>query len=193
MAARPGERRLQILQVLAGMLEAPAAEKITTAALAARLGCSEAALYRHFASKAQMFDGLIDFIESSLFAVINRITTEEEDGVRQVEAVLALLLGFAEKNPGMTRVLAGEALVHEHPRLKKRVDQLLDRIESTLRQSLRIAAAGRGEDGRDIVAAANVLMCYAAGRWKQYAASGFTAAPTALWPQQWALLRRIAA
>ena len=113
MTTKPGERRLQILQTLAAMLEAPQGEKITTAALAARLDCSEAALYRHFASKAQMFEGLIEFIESSLFGVINKISAEETDGLRQVEHILALLLGFSRRNRGMTRVLIGDALVNE--------------------------------------------------------------------------------
>ena len=103
--AKPGERKLQILQTLAGMLESPKAEKITTAALAARLECSEAALYRHFASKAQMFEGLIEFIESSLFGVINQISAEETQGLQQVEHILALLLNFAQRNRGMTCLL----------------------------------------------------------------------------------------
>ena len=138
---QPGERRLQILHALAEMLEQPSAEKITTAALAAKLDVSEAALYRHFASKAQMFEGLIDFIEESVFGVINRISAEQEQGVAQLEAMLALLLGFAEKNPGMTRVLTGDALVNEDARLQSRINQLHDRVESSLKQSLRIASA----------------------------------------------------
>src|SRR3954465_1649079 len=109
MAARSGERRLQILQTLAAMLENPRSEKVTTAALAKRIDVSEAALYRHFASKAQMFEGLIEFIESSIFGVANKITAEEENGLKQLHALLAMLLGFAEKNPGMTRVLIGDA------------------------------------------------------------------------------------
>ena len=114
MATKPGERRLQILQTLAEMLQTPKGEKITTAALAARLECSEAALYRHFASKAQMYEGLIDFIEQSLFSVINQITSEEGQGLKQIELIIGLLLGFAQRNRGMTRVLIGDALVNEH-------------------------------------------------------------------------------
>src|SRR3989440_13088035 len=112
-AAKPGARRLQILQVLARMLENPKGEKVTTAALAKQLDVSEAALYRHFASKAQMFEGLIEFIESSIFGLINKITAEQDNGIKQIHAILTMLLGFAEKNPGMTRVLIGDALVNE--------------------------------------------------------------------------------
>src|SRR5690349_15241153 len=136
MGARTGERKTQILHTLAQMLESPAAERITTAALAARLDVSEAALYRHFSSKAQMFEGLIDFIEASLFGLINRITSEEKSGVRQVEAMVGMLLGFAQKNRGMTRVLIGDALVTEEERLQARINQLHDRIEAALKQAL---------------------------------------------------------
>jgi len=146
MAAKPGERKLQILQAVAHMLEQPRGEKITTAALAARLELSEAALYRHFASKAQMFEGLIEFIEQTVFGLINKITQEEKSGVKQAEAIMSMLLGFAEKNRGMTRVLIGDALVNENERLQQRINQLLDRIEATLKQSLRIAAT-QGEMG----------------------------------------------
>ena len=136
-----GERRIQILQTLAGMLEHPRGEKITTAALAAKLGVSEAALYRHFASKAQMFEGLIGFIEQSVFGLINQITTQEEHGLRRAHAIVRMLLSFAEKNPGMTRVLTGEALVGEHERLQERINQMIDRIEASLRQCLKVAVS----------------------------------------------------
>src|SRR5512143_1936474 len=139
MAAKPGERKLQILQAIAEMLEQPKGEKITTALLAAKLELSEAALYRHFASKAQMFEGLIEFIEQTVFGLVNKITSEEQDGLKQAEGILALLLGFAQKNRGMTRVLIGGALVNEDERLQQRINQFLDRIESTLKQPLRIA------------------------------------------------------
>ena len=138
-----GDRKLQILQTLAEMLEDPAGEKITTAALAARLAVSEAALYRHFASKAQMFEGLIEFIENSLFGLINKITSEEKDALRQIEAIVAMLLAFAQKNRGMTRVLIGDALVHENERLQARINQLHDRVEATLKQAIRFAKIGR--------------------------------------------------
>ena len=113
MATKPGERKQQILETLAKMLEAPKQEKITTAALAARLDVSEAALYRHFAGKAQMFEGLIEFIEQSLFGIINKISTEEPDGLKQIHRIISILMLFAEKNPGMSRVLIGDALVND--------------------------------------------------------------------------------
>ena len=140
MATRTGERKLQILRTLAEMLQDPKGERITTAALAAKLDVSEAALYRHFASKAQMFEGLIEFIEESVFGLVNKITGEEENGAKQLHAILAMLLGFAEKNPGMTRVLIGDALVNEDPRLQARINQLHDKLEATLKQCLRVAA-----------------------------------------------------
>ncbi|MCG6932861.1 MAG: nucleoid occlusion factor SlmA [Gallionella sp.] len=188
-AAKPGERKLQILQAVAGMLEQPKGEKITTAALAARLELSEAALYRHFASKAQMFEGLIEFIEQTVFGLINKITQEEKSGVKQIEATVSMLLGFAQKNRGMTRVLIGDALVNEDERLQQRVNQLLDRIEATLKQSLRIAAT-QGEMGEavDVGAYSNLLVCYVIGRWTQFAKGGFSREPMALWPAQSALL-----
>jgi len=185
MAAKPGERKLQILQVLAEMLQSPKGEKITTAALAAKLEVSEAALYRHFASKAQMFEGLIEFIEQTLFGLINKITAEEKSGVKQAEAILSLLLAFAKKNPGMTRVLIGDALVNEDERLQARINQLYDRIESTRKQALRFAA-GQNEipAGLDAAAHANTLMCFVAGRWHQFAKSGFKRDPMEYWEAQ---------
>jgi TetR/AcrR family transcriptional regulator len=189
MTRQPGERKQQILQALAQMLEEPQFDKITTAALAQRLQVSEAALYRHFASKAQMYEGLIEFIEQTLFSRINRITSAETDGARQVRAILTLLLGFAEKNPGMTRVLVGEALVHENERLQARVNQLHDRLEAILRQSLRIAASQGQQPALDTSAAhANLLLCFVLGRWHQYARSGFKRLPAEHWAIQQALL-----
>lgn len=186
---QPGERKLQILQTVAEMLEQPKGEKITTAALAARLDLSEAALYRHFASKAQMFEGLIDFIEQTVFGLVNKITSEEQDGLKQVEGIVALLLGFAQKNRGMTRVLIGDALVNENERLQQRINQFLDRIESTLKQSLRIATSqGKLAGDDDIGAHANLLLCYVLGRWNQFGKSGFIRDPMEQWPQQWKLL-----
>jgi TetR/AcrR family transcriptional regulator len=189
MATKPGERRLQILQILASMLETPKGEKITTAALAAKLECSEAALYRHFASKAQMFEGLIEFIEQSLFGVINQITTEETQGFVQVEQIIGLLLRFAQKNRGMTRVLIGDALVNENERLQLRINAVLDKIEAALKQSLRIAAAQDNlKADADFGALANLLRCYVVGRWEQYARSGFSREPLGQWPVQWPML-----
>lgn len=189
MASKPGERRLQILQTLASMLETPKGEKITTAALAAKLECSEAALYRHFASKAQMYEGLIDFIEHSLFGVINQITADETQGFQQVEQIIGLLLRFSQKNRGMTRVLIGDALVNENERLQQRINVLLDKLEAALKQSLRIAAAQDNlKSDADFGALANLLRCYVLGRWEQFARSGFTREPLAQWPQQWPML-----
>lgn len=194
MATRTGERKVQILQVLAQMLEDPKGERITTAGLAARLQVSEAALYRHFASKAQMYEGLIEFIESTVFGLVNKITAEEENGLKQVRQTLGVLLSFAEKNPGMVRVLIGDALVNEDDRLQVRINQLLDRIEATLKQSLRIAAAqgavggqapGAAAGDEDPAARANVMLCYVIGRWHQFAKSGFKRRPTELWERQW--------
>lgn len=189
MGTKPGERKLQILHTLAEMLQHPKGEKITTAALAARLEVSEAALYRHFASKAQMFEGLIEFIESSLFSVINNIQAEQQSGIRQVELVMALLLGFAQKNRGLTRVLIGDALTNEDERLQSRINQLLDRCEASLRQGLRVAAAANElASDEDTAATANMLMCYVVGRWSQFAKSGFTREPMAQWGTQWPML-----
>lgn len=187
--AKPGERRLQILQTLAAMLEDPKGEKITTAALAARLDCSEAALYRHFASKAQMYEGLIEFIETSLFGVINQISAEEAQGLQQVEHLLALLLNFAQRNRGMTKVLTGDALVNENERLQARINQLHDKIEAVLKQALRVAATQEQiSASADFGALANILLCYVIGRWQQYAKSGFTREPMTNWAQQWPML-----
>jgi TetR/AcrR family transcriptional regulator len=183
MATKPGQRRDQILQTLAAMLEHPRGEKVTTAALAARLDVSEAALYRHFASKAQMFEGLIEFIESTLFSFINKIGADTQDGVAQAEQTVVMLLSFAEKNPGMTRVLIGDALVHEDERLQARINQLTEKLEAALRQSLRIAQAANGWHG-DANADAGVLIAYVVGRWQLFAKSGFKRAPQDGWDLQ---------
>ncbi len=171
-----GERKQQILEALAKMLENPKREKITTAALAKKLGVSEAALYRHFANKAQMFEGLIEFIETSIFGIINKITAEEEDGGKQALLVISMLLRFAEKNQGMTRVLTGDALVNENERLQVRINQLYDRIEVTLRQCLKLAIA---DSGRKVMpeSQANLMVCFVIGRWHQYVSSGFKRKP----------------
>ncbi len=185
--SRPGERKHQILQKLAEMLQDPKGERITTAALAKKLDVSEAALYRHFASKAQMFEGLIEFIEQTLFGLVNKIQAEEENGVKQIHAIMLMLLGFAEKNAGMTRVLIGDALVNEDERLQARINQLHDRLEATIKQCLRIAAT-QGHEEPDPAAKANLLVAYATGRWHQFAKSGFKRRPTELWEKTWPLL-----
>jgi TetR/AcrR family transcriptional regulator len=171
MPRAKGERRLEILKALAHMLEAPRWERITTAALAERLDVSEAALYRHFASKAQMYEGLIEFIESSVFTLANRITQEEAEGLRQAGELVEMLLAFAEKNPGMVRVMTGDALVGEHERLQARMNQFFDRFEATLKQALRAAADG------DAAGRAATLLRYVIGCLHQYAKSGFAKKP----------------
>ena len=172
MPRAKGERRLEILKALAQMLEAPKWERITTAALAERLDVSEAALYRHFASKAQMYEGLIEFNESSVFTLANQITADEADGRVQCEKLIEMLLAFAEKNPSMVRVLTGDALVGEHERLQARMNQFFDRFESTLKQSLRVAADG------DAAGRAAALLRYAVGCLHQFAKSGFARKPS---------------
>ena len=176
---KPGERRVQILETLAAMLEQPGGERVTTAALAASLDVSEAALYRHFASKAQMFEGLIEFIEQSVFTLINQIAERETSGLVQAQKILAAVLQFSERNPGMTRVMVGDALVFENERLVARMNQFFDRIESQLRQSLRLAAeaAGSASPAADANAQASVLTGFMVGRLQRYARSRFKRSP----------------
>jgi TetR/AcrR family transcriptional regulator len=176
-STKPGQRKLQILQALAAMLEQPKGEKITTAALAAKLSVSEAALYRHFASKAQMFEGLIEFIESSVFGLFNQITEREEDGVAQAHAMLQMLLSFAANNPGMTRVLIGDALVGEDERLQLRMNQFYDKVELAFKGALRVAVTqGHGRE-EDVGARASLLVSYVTGRWHRFSKSGFRQHP----------------
>ena len=178
MPARSGERKTQILQLIAQMLESPKGEKITTAAMAKKLDVSEAALYRHFASKAQMFEGLIEFIESSLLGLINKITGEETQGLKQIQAMIGMMLAFAKQNPGMTRVLIGDALVNEDERLQVRINALTDKLEAALKQAVRIAVTQNELPAtQDVAAQANVLICYVTGRWHQFAKSGFKKNP----------------
>jgi len=175
---RPGARKLQILQTLASMLEDPKGEKVTTAALAARLDVSEAALYRHFASKAQMFEGLIEFIETTVFGLINEISSKETSGTKQARSMVTMLLEFAQTNKGMTRVLIGDALVNEHERLQERMNQLFERIESSLKQSLRVAVTeGELPDSFDPGARAALIVAFVLGRWHRFAKSGFRKLP----------------
>lgn len=177
---KPGERRVQILQALAAMLESPESDRITTAALAARLGVSEAALYRHFASKAQMFEGLIEFIEHSIFSLANQILERESDPPAQVARIVTTVLQFAEKNPGMGRVMVGDALVLEHARLSARMNQCLDRLESLLRQPYRQLAEARNSATPtvDAQAAASVAVSVLIGRIQRHARTGFQRRPT---------------
>ena len=177
---KPGERRVQILHALAAMLEQPGAERVTTAALAARLDVSEAALYRHFASKAQMFEGLIEFIEQSIFGLVGQLGDREPDAAARSRKLVTLLLQFGEKNPGMTRVMVGDALVFENERLQQRMNLFFDKIESTLRQNLREAAVltGTATPTVDAQADASAITAFCVGRLQRFARSGFKRPPT---------------
>ena len=177
---KPGERRVQILQALATMLEQPGAERITTSSLAARLEVSEAALYRHFASKAQMFEGLIEFIEQSVFTLVNQIAERELDPAVRSRRLVMMVLQFAEKNPGMTRVMVGDALVFENDRLQERMNQFFDKLESSLKQSLRDAAAASGAATPTVDAQvrAQVATAFMVGRLQRFARSGFKRMPS---------------
>jgi TetR/AcrR family transcriptional regulator len=186
--SRPGERKLQILQTLATMLEHPKGEKITTAALAARLEVSEAALYRHFASKAQMFEGLIEFIETTVFGLINQISQQQENGLSQVQAITGMLLSFAERNPGMTRVLIGDALVNEDERLQLRMNQFVERVELSLKQALRVAVTQGQAREAEVAARANMIVNLIVGRWHRFAKSGFKHTPSESAQEQIGLL-----
>lgn len=161
------------------MLETPSSDRVTTAALAARLSVSEAALYRHFASKAQMFEGLIEFIEHTVFGLVNQIRESESNSVRQIEAVSTMLLTFAEKNPGMTRVLVGDALVTEHDRLQSRINQLIDRLEVSIKQCYRDAIAQELLPAdTDPATRAAILLAFVQGKWLRFAKTGFQRSPT---------------
>jgi len=191
MAPRKSQRRQQILEALAQMLEANPGSRITTAGLARQVGVSEAALYRHFPSKSKMFEGLIEFIEDTLFSRINIILSEERTAAQRCEKMLMLLLAFAERNPGITRILTGDALAGESERLHTRVAQLYDRFETQLKQVIREAEMREGlRPAIPLPAAANLLMAAAEGRISQYVRSGFRRSPTADWPTQWEQLMR---
>lgn len=186
---RKASRKEQILQALAHMLEATPGGRITTAALAKEVGVSEAALYRHFPSKAKMFEGLIEFVEQSLFSRITLILKDEADALAQCGQILLLLLVFTEKNPGITRILTGDAITGESDRLRLRVIQLYDRIETQLKQILREAELKDGQRTRLSAAqSANLLLAAAEGRISQYVRSGFQRIPTSGWDEQWQLL-----
>ena len=174
----PGQRRLEILRALAEMLEQPKGDKITTAALARKLEFSEAALYRHFASKAQMFEGLIEFIETSVFGLINQIAEKQSDGLAQARDIVGMLLNFASQNPGMTRVLIGDALLNEDERLQVRMNHFYDRVELALKQALRLAATEGQAHEAEVQARAGLLASFVIGRWHRYAKSGFKHHPS---------------
>jgi TetR/AcrR family transcriptional regulator len=184
-------RRQQILEALAHELEMNPGERITTAGLARAVGVSEAALYRHFPSKAKMFEGLIEFIEESIFSLINRILKEENSSVKRCENILSLLLGFSERNPGLTRILTGDVLTGETERLRLRVSQFFERLETQIKQVLR-----EGEMNKElnlttpVQAQANLLLAVVEGRIVQFVRSGFKRSPIEHWNHQWTLLAK---
>ncbi len=186
--SKPGEKKLHILQTLASMLENPKEEKITTASLAARIGVSEAALYRHFASKAQMFEGLIEFIEGSVFGLINQITTQQENGLIQAREIVTMLLSFSSRNPGMTKVMIGHALINEDERLQLRMNQFVDRIELAIKQSLRVAAVAGQINEAEIALRANLITSVVLGRWQRFVKTSFKHDPLENSAQQIAFL-----
>ncbi|MSQ64859.1 MAG: nucleoid occlusion factor SlmA [Limnohabitans sp.] len=174
---KPGERRIQILQALAAMLEQPGAERVTTAALAARLQVSEAALYRHFASKAQMFEGLIDFIETSVFSLLNQIADGPHTTQDKLKRMVTVLLQFAERNPGMVRVMVGDALVFENERLQQRMNLFFDKVEASLRQVLRDTGTQSSTPTVDVQVKASLAVSYVLGRLQRFARSGYKRSP----------------
>jgi TetR/AcrR family transcriptional regulator len=189
MPPRKSQRRQQILEALAQMLESNPGNRITTAGLAKQVGVSEAALYRHFPSKSKMFEGLIEFIEDTLFTRVSIILGEESTAAKRCEKMLMLLLVFTERNPGLTRILTGDALSGETERLHQRVAQLFDRFETQLKQVIREAELREGlRPVLSLAAAANLLMAAAEGRISQYVRSGFNRPPTSDWNKQWELL-----
>ncbi|MDU0353450.1 nucleoid occlusion factor SlmA [Paraglaciecola aquimarina] len=190
-ATKRPNRRAQILQALASMLQTNPGQRITTAKLAAHVGVSEAALYRHFPSKARMFEGLIEFIEETLFSRINKIINEEKDTATRCQLILHLVLGFAEKNPGITRILNGDALMGEQDRLRERIAQLFERLETQMKQVLR---ERKLREGKTLPAEegliANMLICYADGRINQFIRSEFTKKPTDNFAEQWQFINK---
>lgn len=189
MAGKKGQRAQEILQALARMLEVSRGGRITTAALAAEIGVSEAALYRHFPSKTRMYEGLIDFIEETIFARVRTIVSDEPDAVTQCYRILSLVLAFSEKNPGITRILNGDALTGETERLHDRVAQLFDRLESQLKQTLREAEIRDGlKLSVPVSVAANLMLVSAEGKISQYVRSGFTKLLTEHWSEHWPLI-----
>lgn len=189
MAKKPGTRAQEILQALARMLEKSGGGRITTAALAAELSVSEAALYRHFPSKTRMYEGLIDFIEETIFARVRTIISDEPNPVNQCYRILSLMLAFAERNPGITRILNGDALTGETDRLHDRITQFFDRLESQLKQILREAEIRNGLKLQvPVSTAANLMLCSADGKISQFVRSQFKTPPTQNWQEQWQLI-----
>jgi len=183
-------RRHQILEALALQLEQTPGERITTAGLARAVGVSEAALYRHFPSKAKMFEGLIEFIEETIFSLTNRILQDQNLAMVRCEKILILVLGFAERNPGITRLLSGDVLTGETERLRTRIGKFYERLETQLKQVLREGELNNElQCGHQVGAMANLMLSLLEGRIHQYVRSGFKRSPMSMWPEQWALLR----
>lgn len=173
------------------MLEINPGARITTASLAKQVGVSEAALYRHFPSKAKMFEGLIEFIEATIFTRINRIRSEHDSTYARIEHAMTLVLTFAEKNPGMCRILTGDAFAGETERLRIRVAQFFERLETQLKQILREAELrDKQVCSIEAGAAANLLLAFVEGRIRQYVRSEFSNKPLNNWPLQWSFLAR---
>jgi len=191
MSEQTVSRRQQILETLALELEKSPGVPITTAGLARAVGVSEAALYRHFASKAKMFEALIEFIEETVFGLVNRILEDEKLALKRCEKILSLVLGFAQKNPGITRLLTGDVLVGETERLRRRVDKFYERLETQLKQVLREGEANKElKPVSPIQAEANILLSVMEGRMQQFVRSEFQVQPLDMWDQQWNLLLR---
>jgi TetR/AcrR family transcriptional regulator len=189
MAGKRGSRAQEILQALARMLETSRGGRITTAALAAELGVSEAALYRHFPSKTRMYEGLIEFIEETIFARVRTIVSDEPDAANQCYRILSLVLTFSEKNPGISRILNGDALTGETGRLHERIAVFFDRLESQLKQTLREAEVRDGlKLSVPVSVAANIMLVSAEGKISQFVRTGFKQPPTQFWTEQWQLI-----
>ena len=184
------DRKQQILEVLARELETHPGSRITTAGLAQAVGVSEAALYRHFASKARMFEALIDFAEDSVFTLVNRILEQDHDAVTRCERITRVVLGFSDRNPGITRILLGDALVGENERLRVRVGRFFERVETQLKQVLREAKLTEGQRAAAAIdASANQMTALIEGRMCQFVRSDFRRRPTEFLDEQWAMLR----
>ena len=191
-ATKRSNRKEQILQALAQMLETSPGQRITTAKLAAEVGVSEAALYRHFPSKARMFEGLIEFIEDTLLSRINLILENEKETQSRIYNILLLLLAFAEKNPGITRILTGDALQGEQERLRERVQSLFEKLETQLKQVLRERKLREGKTFQsDELTIANFLLAYIEGKMNQFVRSDFKAKPSAQFEKLWLELQKI--
>ena len=182
---KSGSRRQEILQCLAHMLETEIGGRITTASLAKEVGVSEAALYRHFPSKAKMFEGLLEFVEDSLFSRINLIANEDKSAIEKTQLIVSLLLGFAQKNPGICRLMTGDALIGEQERLRERVVQMFDRIETQIKQIIRNSRMAQRSDHLDSAIVANAILAMAEGKIQQYVRSGFKRLPLENWDAQW--------